>query len=179
LYLSGWRSGEMKSLEWRDVGTDAIRLRAENSKNKKQRVLPLRGELAEIVQRAKDSRKPDCSFVFHHKGQPIGDFRKSWWNACVAAGLGYFEKIGEGRTAKKVYHGLVIHDFRRSAVRNFVAAGIPEKVAMGLSGHKTRSVFDRYHIVSEDDLAQASDRLFAHLERQAEAAKVVPIRKVG
>jgi integrase len=179
LYLSGWRSGEMKSLEWRDVGADAIRLRAENSKNKKQRVLPLREELAEIAQRAKNTRKPECPFVFHDKGQPIGDFRKAWHNACVSAGLGYFEKIGEGRTAKKVYHGLLIHDLRRSAVRNMVAAGIHEKVAMGLSGHKTRSVFDRYHIVTEDDLAEASDRLFGYLERQAEAAKVVPLRKVG
>ena len=60
LYLSGWRSGEMKSLEWRDVGAEAIRLRAEKSKNKKPRVLPLRGELVEIVQRAKDTRKLEC-----------------------------------------------------------------------------------------------------------------------
>jgi integrase len=179
LYLSGWRSGEMKSLEWRDVGADAIRLRAENSKNKKPRVLPLRGELAEILQRAKDTRKPESPFVFQDNGRPIGDFRKAWHSACVSAGLGYFEKLGEGRAAKKVYRGLLVHDLRRSAVRNMVAAGIREKVAMGLSGHKTRSVFDRYHIVTEDDLAEASDRLFGHLERQAEAAKVVPIRKAG
>jgi integrase len=177
LYLSGWRSGEMKSLEWRDVGAEAIRLRAEKSKNKKPRVLPLRKELAEIIERARETRRPDCVFVFHEDKKPIGDFRKSWRNACVAAGLGYFEKIGEGRTAKKIYHGLVPHDLRRSSVRNMLADGIREKVAMELSGHKTRSVFDRYHIVSEDDLAEACDRLFGHPELQAEAAKVVPIRK--
>jgi integrase len=131
----------------------------------------------EITERSREARKPDCPFVFHNKGQPIGDFRKAWQNACVATGLGYFEKIGEGKKAKKVYHGLVPHDLRRSAIRNMVAAGIREKVAMGLSGHKTRSVFDRYHIVSEDDLPEASDRLFGHPELQAEAAKVVPIRK--
>ena len=163
LYLSGWRSGEMKSLEWRDVGADAIRLRSENSKNKKPRVLPLRGELEEIVGRARQSRRVDCPFVFHSDGRPIGDFRKAWQRAVKAAGLGK----------------LLIHDMRRSAVRNFIKAGIPEKVAMGLSGHQTRSVFDRYHIVSEDDLAAASERLFSHLESQAESAKVIPIRKVS
>ncbi|HXV80843.1 MAG TPA: tyrosine-type recombinase/integrase, partial [Candidatus Binatia bacterium] len=152
---------------------DAIRLRAENSKNKRQRVLPLRGRLAEIIERAREARRPDCVFVFHDNGQPIGDFRRAWHTACVNAGLGQFED----QTAKRTYHGLLIHDLRRSAVRNMLKAGIPEKVAMGLSGHKTRSVFDRYHIVSEDDLAEASDRLFGHLERQAEASKVVPLRK--
>ena len=179
LYLSGWRSGEMKSLEWRDLGVDAIRLRAENSKNKKPRVLPLRGELAEIVQRAKDNRKLECSFVFHHKGEPIGDFRKAWQNACVSAGLGYFEKVGEGRTAKKVYHGLLVHDLRRSAVRNMVGAGIREKVAMERSGHRTRSVFDRYDITIEQDQVEASDKLEKYLERQAEASKVVALRKAN
>jgi len=91
----------MKSLEWRDVGVDAIRLRAENSKNKKPRVLPLRGELAEIGRRAKDTRKPECPFVFHDNGQPIGDFRKAWHNACVSAGLGYFEKVGRGTSGQE------------------------------------------------------------------------------
>jgi integrase len=176
LYLSGWRKGEMQSLEWRDVAADVIRLRRENSKNKNPRLLPLREELAEIIERAREVRRPDCPYVFHLDGEPIGDFRKAWRNACVAAGLGRFEKTDNG---KAYYLGLIVHDLRRSAVRNMIKAGIPEKVAMGLSGHKTRSVFDRYHIVSEDDLARASERLFGHLAEQSEAAKVIPLKRVG
>jgi integrase len=158
LYLSGWRLGEMKTLEWRDVDLagKVVHLRPEISKNKDGRLLPLSGEMLEIMERAHSKRRPDCPFVFHRDGEPIGDFRKAWSTACKAVGL----------------HPILVHDLRRTAVRNMVRAGIGDRVAMTLSGHKTRSVFDRYNIVSETDLVLATERLQAHLGKQPTHEKV-------
>jgi len=163
LYLSGWRVSEMRGLEWRDVDLVGcvVRLRPELSKNKDGRVLPLKGDLFDVIQRAAERRRLDCTRVFHVDGQPIGDFRKVWRKACAAAGCA----------------GLIVHDLRRSAVRNMVRAGIPERVCMALSGHKTRAIFDRYNIVSEADLTDAADKLHMHLQ-QREPGRVMPFRAV-
>ena len=142
----------MRQLEWRDVDLRGrvLRLRPEISKNKDGRVLPLRGELLNILERSAERRRLDCVSVFHLEGQPIGQFRKSWKTACKSAGLS----------------AIIPHDLRRTAVRNMVRSGIPERVAMSLSGHKTRAIFDRYNIVSEADLADGADRLHAYLRGQ-------------
>src|SRR5215475_4194659 len=81
--------------------------------------------------------------VFHDHGQRIVNYYKRWHRACQEASLS----------------GKIPHDFRRTAVRNMVLAGIPERVAMQMAGHKTRSIFDRYHIVSDGDLQEAAKRL--------------------
>ncbi len=162
LYLSGWRLGEMKAVEWRDVDLAGriVRLRPEISKNKDGRLLPLSGELLEIMDRARVGRRPDCPFVFHRGAESIGDFRKAWSAACKAAGL----------------RPILVHDLRRTAVRNMVRAGIPDRVAMTLSGHKTRSIFDRYNIVSEADLMSATERLHEHLAH-TEKIKIAAIKQ--
>ena len=101
---------------------------------------------------------------------PIVNFRKAWNAACRKAGLGYGYKIEKSYVEKwqsKLPSGPILHDFRRTAVRNMVRSGIPERVAMLISGHKTRSVFDRYNIVSDADLRRATQQQEAYLNSVA------------
>jgi integrase len=154
-YLTGWRvRSEVLSLEWRNVDrrTGVIRLDPGTTKNHEGRVLPYRAihDLEALIEeqwaakvRLETTRRAIIGFVFHHDGRPIRDFHEVWQRAALAAG----------------YPSRIPHDFRRTAVRNLVRAGVSEHTAMKLTGHKTRSIFDRYDIVSESDLAGALDRL--------------------
>jgi integrase len=172
MYLTGWRKGAVLSLMWaRDTELEfaddgkelvggTVRLRSEHSKNKHAYQLRLKGALLEVFRHAWENRTPECSYIFHKSGEPIGEFRKSWKTACKAAGL----------------QGLLVHDFRRSCARNLVRAGVPERVAMEVTGHKTRSMFDRYNIVAESDLESAMERVTEYVNaRAAEKPKVVPL----
>jgi len=101
----------------------------------------------EGIERARGVTVP-C--VFHRNGKRISDCRGSWAKALTAAGL----------------QGRIMHDLRRSAVRNLVNAGVPELTAMKLTGHKTRAVFDRYNIVSPSETVGAVAKLAGYLEAQ-------------
>ncbi len=107
--------------------------------------------------------KGDQDYVFTREdGTRVVDPRQDWYDLCVAAKLGSYvsAKRQNGQTYNK-YVGLNPHDFRRSALRNMTRRGVTEKVAMTISGHSTRSVFDRYNIVDETDLAEATRKIEA------------------
>jgi len=155
----GWRmQSEVLSLERRQVDLEAgtLRLDPGTTKNGEGRTVYVTPELKgllgaqlERVDRLSKRTKTINPYVFPHLGgrrrlgQRRRDFRKAWETACRKAGV----------------PGKLRHDFRRTAVRNMVNAGVPERVAMKVTGHKTRSVFDRYHIVSPADLQDVARRL--------------------
>ena len=162
-YRTGMRPGEIKSLTWEtfDRETWTLRLHAKHAKTGYGRVLALEGPLRKIIERRLKARRLDCPVIFHRNGRPIGGFRKTWTRACRAAGL----------------EGKLLYDLRRTAVRNMVRAGVPERVAMTISGHRTRAVFDRYNIVSEDDLRAAVQKTSAYVEGLPSTPTVVPLQR--
>jgi integrase len=151
-YWTGCRKSEILGLQWRqvDFGDGVVRL--EVTKSGEPRQIPLAATMRAILERRKaehDAQWPWCPWVFCRDGKRIVNFYTSWKSACVRA---------------KVDGAALLHDLRRTGVRNLVRAGVPEKVAMLISGHKTRSVFDRYHIVQGDDLKDAMRKLEKHLK---------------
>ena len=163
-YVTGWRIGAIRTLAWRDVNLRdrTLQLRAVHAKNKRAKLLPLAGDLFALLDRQAAQRDPACPLVFSGRtGTGLGDFRKAWRTACQAAGV----------------HGLLFHDFRRSAARNAIRAGVPEHVVMELGGWRTRSMLQRYNVVSEHDLATALDRVADYVSARAtEAPKIQPLR---
>ena len=177
-YTTGMRKEEILGLQWDqvDLMEGKITLRSGDTKNKEPRVIYLKRELLEVIhfQRAlRDQKFPQCPWVFFgENGDRIRDFRGAWDSACIEAGLCDVLTDDQGQPVKDK-NGKVVrvpnklfHDFRRTAVRNMVRAGVPERVAMMISGHKTRSVFDRYNIVNEDDLRKASERVERYHEER-------------
>ena len=167
-YITGWRTpSEILPLEWRQVDLEAgeVRLDPGSTKNGEGRVFPFTRELRRVLDdqqilaetltrdRGLVTRYVFCYPTGTKAGQRITEsgFNKAWRKARVAAGC----------------PGRIPHDLRRTAVRNLVRAGVPERVAMTLTGHKTRSIFERYNITSPGDLRDAARRLDAYASTAA------------
>ena len=178
-YITGWRiDSEILPLEWRQVDLKAgtVMLDADTTKNDEPRLFPITDDLRVVLEQRQELRAAQlaaghlCPWVFfrlvaegrrglsaQHRGfaavvltpQRIKRFNKQWKTACAAAGC----------------PGRVPHDLRRTAIRNMSRRGVPERVAMTLTGHKTRAVFDRYRIVNETDLRDAQTRLNGQLPK--------------
>ncbi len=175
-YRTGWRLSEVAGLTWSQVDLEnrIIRLEVGSTKNKDGRTVYLDDELMTLFKKQWENRKQQAKltpYVFPNRSGDgrITDIRKPWNEACRTLQLGYGYEISEGYVEKwrgKLPAGPIFHDFRRTAVRNMVRAGVPERVAMMISGHKTRSVFDRYDIVNEADLQVAALKQQVYLESQ-------------
>jgi integrase len=151
LYYCGVRVNEARQIEWPQVNLDArlIRLEEEQTKTEEARVVPLPSVLVALLRDV----KPKTGRVFSDL-----NLRTEWEKACDASGLGKRRKVepkDEDGYAWYSYKGLLLHDLRRSAVRNLRKAGVNESVIMKISGHRTAEVFRRYNIVSTDDVSAA------------------------
>lgn len=148
LRLTGWRRSEALNLTWDQVDLDGsvIRLADVDTKGGEPRLFPfkLAPELLQLIEARYAARSGP--FVFHRSGRRIGvcALRGAWRRACTRAGLG----------------GRIVHDLRRTAARDLRRKGLSEGVIMKLCGWRTRSMFDRYNVIDEDDLARSVELAF-------------------
>ena len=154
-YYSGWRKNEILGLTWDEIDEagGVIRLSPARSKTLVGRILPISQPIAEALARRRARRDPDSPLVFHRDGIPVRRWRTAWRTACQAAGV----------------PTRFLHDCRRTAARNLIRASVPERVAMLLTGHKSRAIFDRDNIIHEQELLDAGDQLVEYLAHQAQA----------
>jgi integrase len=164
-YITGWRvPSEVLTRQRHHVDLDAgwLRLEPGETKNRDGRNFPLTPELREVIERQIEQTRAFelatgqiVPWLFHRNGKPIKDFRGAWTVACKAAGV----------------PGRLVHDFRRTAVRNLERAGVPRSAAMKMTGHKTEAVYRRYAIVDEAMLQESAVKLSNLHQLQAEMAR--------
>jgi integrase len=144
-FTFGFRHSELLEMRVRQVNLleRTVDLRSLTTKNEEPRIIKMTDEVFMLLSRCIAGKKPLDPVFTRPNGNPVRDFRQTWINLTLRAGL----------------LGLMIHDFRRSAVRNMIRCGVPQVVAMRISGHKTAAVFNRYNIVDEADLSDAASKL--------------------
>jgi integrase len=169
----GWRVSELLGLkvEQIDLAQKVIRLEPGTTKNSDGREVFMTDTVRALLSACVQGKRPDAQVFTRANGSPVRDFRVTWERVCSRIGVGQTvcvdcsESMDSGRGCSKckskrsVYSGLIFHDLRRTAARNLRRAGIPETVIMKIGGWRTRSVFERYAIVSRTDIADAMRKL--------------------
>jgi integrase len=170
-YTYGWRRGELLNLRVRqvDLRNRTLRINPGTTKNREGREVALDITLLELLRSACEGKRQDDYVFTRDNGKPIKCFRGAWQNLCVRAGVGELHCVDCGipwsgkrcacGSRKRKYTGLIVHDLRRSAARELRKAGVHENVIMAIGGWKTRSMFDRYAIVNNNDTRQAMEAL--------------------
>jgi integrase len=170
LYITGCRSGAAKKVDWTQVifedGKVAILLRAAQTKNKEPLLLVLPEKLAAVLRSSPIEKRIGPVFK-------TTNLTKAFRKACVQVGLG---KWRDPEDHDEGYEGLLLHDLRRSGVRNMRRAKVPEDTAMKISQHKTRSVFIRYNIVDTDDIHDAIEQTAAYVANPLQTASTDPAK---
>ncbi len=154
-YHLGMRTGELLALKrtWVDLREGLIHVDGRVTKNRDPKTAPIYGEMEPWLQMLLNRGRvesPNCAWLFSRDGKPVKSFKGDWEQACQAAGV----------------PGLLFHELRRTAVRNMIRAGVPEKVAMQISGHKTASMLWRYNITDARDIREAGKRTGRYLARK-------------
>jgi integrase len=148
LYTVAVRLGEAQAIQWNQIDLKRRTVQLHDTKSGEWRTVPLASKLIELLLTVEQSKRRGP--VFYQ-----GLFRRSWISACIRCGFGRWEYPDSANTKKRKYSGLIVHDFRRSAIRNMTLAGVPQNVIMAISGHRTVSVFLRYNIVAPKQLHTA------------------------
>ncbi len=169
-FTYGWRKTELLRLRVRqcDFIERSITLDAGTTKNDEARQVRMTDEVFDLLLQCVAGKDQEA-FVFTRTHESNGrktktrdgkvaDLRDDWAKACLAAGC----------------HGLLLHDLRRTAARNLIRAGVPQKTSQAITGHRTPSVFARYQIIDESDLQDAVRKLESSATRRREEGRFDP-----
>jgi integrase len=181
-YAYGWREDELLALRVGQLDLLGKIIDLGETKNGDQRMIVMTEHVFPVLVRCVAGKKSDDFVITRDDGSPVKDFRQAWWSACIRAGLGRFECrdcgsiASEGRKCRTCnsnknakYFGLHFHDLRRTGIRNMSRKGIPGKVGMLISGHKTDSVYRRYNIVDMEVLKSATTKIEEHQREVVQA----------
>jgi integrase len=169
----GWRVSELVGMKVNqvDLMQRVIRLAPGTTKNSEGREVFMTDALHLLLTACVQGKGPEDAVFTRPNGVPVRSFREAWERACCKAGVGQFNcadcnalslsgnNCPQCSGDRMKYTGLIFHDLRRTAARNLRRAGISETVIMKIGGWRTRSVFERYAIVSRGDMVDAMQKL--------------------